>query len=259
MGQTEKSDFILLSLRAAKIALVVVLVYVIVDVHGLVIGLLLKLNTSATEMQALMQEQRVFLKQQQTLWNNPKTQESIGLILRQGNEFAKFMDHSQGAAKETKLLITDLRGTIKETDGLIKEIKNTSLPNINDFIKEASSTLTIIKSGSKETLEASTATIKQMEELLKNQNVLDALANIAATTGNINKTSALIALSAEDIHEGLPVLIKALQDVAANAAATAMEIKTFATQFNKPTPAYIKILRYVVAVLGPALPVLAKK
>lgn len=259
MSQLERRESTSSSLRAAKIALIMILIYVIVDVHGLVMGLLLKLNASATETQALIQEQRAFLKQQQSLWNNPKTQESIGLILRQGNEFAKFMDHSQGAAKETKLLVADLRSTLKETSGLINEVKEITVPNINTLVKEATSTLATIKNGSKETLEASTATIKQLENLLKNQNVMDALANIASTTGNIDKASALIALSVEDVQQGLPVLVAALQNIAQNAAATTNEIKLFAGQFNKPTPAYIKILRYIVAVFAPVLPVLVKR
>lgn len=254
-----KSLDLSLVLRAAQIGLIFVIVYALVDVHGLVIGFLIKMNGSATETQALIKEQRAFLKQQQALWNNPKTQESIGLILRQGNEFAKFMDHSQGAAKEIKLLTKDLQLTVREANSLMKTVRDDTLAGINALIKEATANIKRLGDAGEGSLKASTATINQLENLLKNQNVLDVLANIASTTNNIDKTSALIAISAGDINEGLPAIIKTFQEISRNIASTTLEIKTFAGAFNKPTPAYVKILRYLVAVLAPALPVLVKK
>lgn len=199
------------------------------------------------------------MKQQQDLWNDPKTQESIGLFLRQGNEFAKFMDSSQGAAKEAKTLIKGLQETTRETNALLATVRQTTIVDLSSLLTEATTTLKTLSEKSGATIEASTETINQLNTLLKRPEILETLANIQKITGNIDKTSATIALSAQDVKEGLPALIAALQGIANNIQGTTAEIKTFAGEVNKPVPSYVKILRYLVAVLAPALPVLAKR
>jgi methyl-accepting chemotaxis protein len=257
--QTTSKDYFLSGLRVAQISILLVLIYLLTNVHTLIVSFLVSLNSSANQTQLLISEQRAFLKQQQDLWNNPKTQESIGLLLRQGNEFAKFMDSSQGAAREGKILIKDLQGTAKEVNSLVKDLREKTLVDISSLISEATKTLEVLASKSGKTLDGSTEAIKALKELLQNKNVLDALANVKSITGNIDKTSASVALSAEDLQEGLPALVKTFQEIARNISETTQEIKTFSTQFNKPTPAYVKVLRYIVAVLAPALPVLLKR
>lgn len=258
-SQQTNKDYFLHGLRIAQIAIILVLTYSLINVHGMIISFLENLNNSAKQTQLLITEQRIFLKQQQDLWNNPKTQESIGLILRQGNEFAKLMDGLQGAAKETKPLIKELQGTAREVNSLVKDVREKTLVDLSSLIQEATKTLELIASKSGNTLDASTEAINELKKLLQDKNVLETLANIKNITGNIDKTSASVALSAEDIQQGLPALVKTFQEIAQNISATTGEIKTFSTQFNKPTPAYVKILRFLVAVFAPALPVLIKK
>ncbi|MEW6732062.1 MAG: hypothetical protein AB1489_12110 [Acidobacteriota bacterium] len=152
--------------------------------------------------------------------------------------------------------------TKKRTDALLDHFESKTLVRIDRLVEELTSAIKVA-AAEEGVLDQMHDAIEALEALLRNPNLIAAIANVEATTASVK-------LAAQDFLQGLPVLIAAFQAIARNGERiTESSVKLVdygqqlgeqlviaAKKFNQPLTGAQRILAFLASALGKSLPTL---
>jgi hypothetical protein len=205
--------------------------------------------SASRQLSAAAAEQRAFILQQERLWNDPKTQKSIGSLLRAGDDLARLVDRGQSIFRR---IDTDI------LPGATKVLETT-----DETLKAATGTLnttnkTILDLGDRagKTIDEAQSTIKAGGDLLRAVELRQALGNINRATAELPGLAQSIKVAADkfgvmeqQIIDRLPSLLDEIVKGARSGAGILQIIETKFSELSAKPSRFQRVLGAALTVL----------
>lgn len=183
-------------------------------------------NETSRQVKLLSIQSRAFSEDQAKKFNDPKTQESIGLWLRTGNEAAKTADNIVKLTRSADALITN-------ANGLVERVREETVPRVNRTADEASEGILRSTKGVAEVsrasvgmIDAGTKAIDTATFVLADPKIDSILEHVDNTMTNLDSLSQMAAMNA-------PAFFANVNDFTYHTAGVAEEMHKFGQGVNK--------------------------
>lgn len=195
-----------------------------------------QVRQAAEQVNLAASEQRAFLKRQQDLFEDPKTQRSIGLALRTGDDL--------------NLTVKKLNHTLDVfNDKTLAQVNDQVLPNISQLVLSSDQmvrTTAMVIAGNGNALkvmtEETTLTIAQVRRLLSDPKLPDLIADSDTLLQEAHLTAA-------EVRKAIPDLLAELQKIEENVGRGTGETADFIASFNKPDSKKSKIAKFLLSLV----------
>src|SRR6266403_897329 len=163
-------------------------------------------------------KQFYFIEDQERKFNDPKTQQAIGIALRLG--------------KPAERLLIDAQNVLSSTTATIVYIRETSIPRFAETTTAANASLQEFKP----LIVSTTKTINDLDARLNDQRMEHIFTNADVITGNLGRISKTTA-------DDLPKFFDSSNEIAVNVAGITLQTKIAFENFNKPLTFRQKLAR----------------
>lgn len=179
------------------------------------------------------------------LLTNEKTAAKIGVLVRKADNIARIVD---------------------DVEKIVDQVNQDTVPKANKAIEASTDTLnsatSLLKTTDKSVADIALMMGKDLEELrqlLADEHLKQLLANITATSEEVNKTSQHIDATTEEVQKAIPELIAELKAISHHTDDSTGEIATFLAGLNKPLSKKQKLYRALVQAAAIAAPAVLRR
>lgn len=234
-----------LPLRALTGILIIVLIWVSVegalflralrtDTHRILSQVEATTQTVSRSAEALRQT----AERQQAQFDDPRTQRSLGLLLRTGD---------------------DLNRTVKKINTTLDLLNRQTIPAFNQTLELTNATIIQCSDGVTLVLSDADAAVRELRAVLANPDLARSLAGLADTAESAAQVAKEVDATSAEIRHAIPELLAEIQAVAHNSTRTTNEIAVFLERLNKPESKKAKLFRWILQSLLVAAPYAARR
>lgn len=189
---------------------------------------------------------------QNKLLTDVKTQENIGVLLRQADDVARLV-------KNANIALNQVNREILPSANKALDASTNTINQAGAALKQTETTIRVFTSKGEIILDSSNESIRALEAILQQPNLKVIVDNLAATSAQSIETVRQLNISAEEINKALPELLTKLNNIGNNTDLTGKEITTFLQGVNKPKTRKQKLFRALIQALIISAPYLSNR
>lgn len=212
------------------------------------VSVLRNVDSVTQELQSSARAFKTVSELQAEQLTDPRTQRSIGLLLRVGDDLSR--------------TVMKVNNALDKTNQALQTVNTETLPRVNQCLDGSRALILKCDDGITLILSDTDATIKEIRALLAKPEVNQFLNSVASIAQRADGVAENIHVSSSEVRNALPALVESLKMVAANTDTTTAEVAKFLKRLNTPLSKKEKamaVLLRVIAATGPSITELLRR
>lgn len=166
---------------------------------------------------------------------DPKTQRSLGLLLRTGDDLSR--------------TVMKVNSALDKTNQALATVNTETLPRVNQTLDGANALILKCSDGVTLVLSDTDETIKQIRQLLQSPEIKQALQGFADTATHTSGIAQNVEFTSGDLRSALPALLEQIKTIQANVADSSQAVAQLLGRLNRPVSKKERVFQFLLRLL----------